>query len=91
MWPDANETQRLLRQVEQLGPAAEEELWERHRPALRRMIGLRLECLRTGPISRAAETSVACSNSKVTGSSRPPARLVDLRGSAADVTGAPDH
>jgi RNA polymerase sigma-70 factor (ECF subfamily) len=43
MWPDANETQRLLRQVEQLGPAAEEELWERHRPALRRMIGLRLD------------------------------------------------
>src|SRR3954447_15912196 len=43
MWPDANETQRLLRQVEPLGPAAEEELWERHRPALRRMIGLRLD------------------------------------------------
>jgi RNA polymerase sigma-70 factor (ECF subfamily) len=43
MWPDANETQRLLRQVEQVGPAAEEELWERHRPALRRMIGLRLD------------------------------------------------
>jgi RNA polymerase sigma-70 factor, ECF subfamily len=43
MWPDANETQRLLRQVEKVGPAAEEELWERHRPALRRMIGLRLD------------------------------------------------
>jgi RNA polymerase sigma-70 factor, ECF subfamily len=43
MWPDANETQRLLRQVEQGGPASEEELWERHRPALRKMIGLRLD------------------------------------------------
>jgi RNA polymerase sigma-70 factor (ECF subfamily) len=43
MWPDAEETSRLLKQVEQAGPSAAEELWERHRPALRRMIGLRLD------------------------------------------------
>ncbi|QEH37809.1 RNA polymerase sigma factor CnrH [Aquisphaera giovannonii] len=43
MWPDAGETQRLLRQVERAEPGAADELWERHRPALRRMIGLRLD------------------------------------------------
>jgi RNA polymerase sigma-70 factor (ECF subfamily) len=42
MWPDVEETQRLLDQVGLADPAAAEELWERHRPALRRMIGLRL-------------------------------------------------
>jgi RNA polymerase sigma-70 factor (ECF subfamily) len=43
MWPDACETRRLLGLVEQAEPGAEDELWERHRPALRRMIGLRLD------------------------------------------------
>ena len=43
MWPDAIETKRLLKQVEQADPSAADELWERHRPALRRMIGLRLD------------------------------------------------
>jgi RNA polymerase sigma-70 factor (ECF subfamily) len=42
MWPDAEETQRLLDQVGAADAAAAEELWERHRPALRRMVGLRL-------------------------------------------------
>ena len=32
MWPDAAETQRLLRQVEQADSAAADALWERHRP-----------------------------------------------------------
>jgi RNA polymerase sigma-70 factor (ECF subfamily) len=43
MWPDTGETERLLRQIDLENPAAAEELWERHRPALRRMIGLRLD------------------------------------------------
>ena len=43
MWPDAIETKRLLKQVEQADPTAADELWERHRPALRRMIELRLD------------------------------------------------
>ena len=43
MWPDAGETQRLLRQVEQADSAAADALWERHRPALRRLIELRLD------------------------------------------------
>jgi RNA polymerase sigma-70 factor, ECF subfamily len=43
MWPDEEETRRLLKQVKHADPAAAEELWERHRPALRRMIGLRLD------------------------------------------------
>jgi RNA polymerase sigma-70 factor, ECF subfamily len=43
MWPDAGETQRLLKRVEQADSAAEDALWERHRPALRRLIGLRLD------------------------------------------------
>ena len=42
MWPDARETQDLLDRA-QADAAAVEELWERHRPALRRMIGLRLD------------------------------------------------
>jgi RNA polymerase sigma-70 factor (ECF subfamily) len=43
MWPDASETQRLLEQVERAEPCAIDELWERHRPALRRMIDARLD------------------------------------------------
>src|SRR3954452_6545638 len=43
MWPDEEETRRLLKQVKRAEPAAADELWERHRPALRRMIGLRLD------------------------------------------------
>ena len=43
MWPDAGETQRLLRQVEQADSTAADALWERHRPALRRLIELRLD------------------------------------------------
>lgn len=43
MWPDADETQRLLKGLEQEGPAAAERLWQRHREPLRRMIGLRLD------------------------------------------------
>jgi RNA polymerase sigma-70 factor (ECF subfamily) len=43
VWPDACETQNLLHRVAQADAGATEELWERHRPALRRMIGLRLD------------------------------------------------
>src|SRR5262245_40402772 len=43
MWPDADETQHLLHRVAQADASATDELWERHRPALRRMIGLRLD------------------------------------------------
>jgi RNA polymerase sigma-70 factor (ECF subfamily) len=43
MWPDAAETQRLLKRVERDDPLAADELWERHRPALRRVVGLRLD------------------------------------------------
>ena len=43
MWPDADETQALLKRVEQADPAAAERLWERHRAPLRRMIDLRLD------------------------------------------------
>jgi RNA polymerase sigma-70 factor (ECF subfamily) len=43
MWPDADETERLLKQIQQADPSATDELWERHRPALRRMIGFRLD------------------------------------------------
>ena len=42
MWPDARETQDLLDRS-RADAAAVEELWERHRPALRRMISLRLD------------------------------------------------
>ncbi|HZW29631.1 MAG TPA: sigma-70 family RNA polymerase sigma factor [Isosphaeraceae bacterium] len=42
MWPDARETQDLLDRAP-ADAAAVEELWERHRPALRRMISLRLD------------------------------------------------
>jgi RNA polymerase sigma-70 factor (ECF subfamily) len=43
MWPEANETEALLHRVAQADAVAVDELWERHRPALRRMIGLRLD------------------------------------------------
>jgi RNA polymerase sigma-70 factor, ECF subfamily len=43
MWPDASETQNLLHRVAEADASATDELWERHRPALRRMIGLRLD------------------------------------------------
>jgi RNA polymerase sigma-70 factor (ECF subfamily) len=43
MWPDAVETQDLLDRVARADPGAAEALWERHRPALRRMIDLRLD------------------------------------------------
>src|SRR5437588_2334950 len=42
MWPDASETQDLLDRAV-ADASAINELWERHRPALRRMIGLRLD------------------------------------------------
>jgi RNA polymerase sigma-70 factor, ECF subfamily len=43
MWPEASETEALLHRVAQADAMAVDELWERHRPALRRMIGLRLD------------------------------------------------
>ena len=43
MWPDPSETQNLLHRVGQADAAATDELWEKFRPALRRMIGLRLD------------------------------------------------
>jgi RNA polymerase sigma-70 factor (ECF subfamily) len=43
MWPEANETKALLHRVTQADPLAADELWERYRPALRQMIGLRLD------------------------------------------------
>jgi RNA polymerase sigma-70 factor (ECF subfamily) len=43
MWPDATETQVLLKRIEQADATAAERLWERHREPLRRMIDLRLD------------------------------------------------
>ena len=43
MWPDAVETERLLRRVECDDPGAADRLWERHREPLRRLIGARLD------------------------------------------------
>jgi len=43
MWPDPNETQVLLNRVERDGAPATEQLWERHREPLRRMISQRLD------------------------------------------------
>ncbi len=43
MWPEASETEALLHRVTQADPLAANELWERYRPALRRIIGLRLD------------------------------------------------
>src|SRR4051794_8937133 len=43
MWPDANETQVLLRRVAEADEGAAERLWETYRAPLRRMIDLRLD------------------------------------------------
>jgi len=43
MWPDAGETQNLLHRVAAADASAADQLWERYRPALRRMIDLRLD------------------------------------------------
>jgi RNA polymerase sigma-70 factor (ECF subfamily) len=43
MWPAASETEALLHRVAQADALAADELWERHRPALRRMIDLRMD------------------------------------------------
>jgi RNA polymerase sigma-70 factor, ECF subfamily len=43
MWPAASETEALLHRIAQDDAVAADELWERHRPALRRMIDLRLD------------------------------------------------
>jgi RNA polymerase sigma-70 factor (ECF subfamily) len=43
MWPDAGETRNLLRRVAQAEASATDELWERYRPALKRLVDLRLD------------------------------------------------
>ena len=43
MWPAASETEALLHRIAHRDAVAADELWERHRPALRRMIDLRLD------------------------------------------------
>ncbi len=43
LWPEISETQNLLHRVAQADASATDALWERHRPALRRMIDLRLD------------------------------------------------
>jgi RNA polymerase sigma-70 factor (ECF subfamily) len=43
MWPAPSETEALLHRVARADALAANELWERHRPALRRMIDLRLD------------------------------------------------
>jgi RNA polymerase sigma-70 factor (ECF subfamily) len=43
MWPDPGETQNLLHRVARSDASATDELWERYRPALRRLIDLRLD------------------------------------------------
>jgi RNA polymerase sigma-70 factor (ECF subfamily) len=43
IWPSAEETEDLLRRVEQCDAEAADRLWERHREPLRRMVGLRLD------------------------------------------------
>jgi RNA polymerase sigma-70 factor (ECF subfamily) len=43
MWPDAEETQALLRRVAERDPTAADRLWERHREPFRRLIDLRLD------------------------------------------------
>src|SRR5262245_9639057 len=42
MWPVASETEALLRRVAQADALAADELWELHRPALRRLVDLRM-------------------------------------------------
>ncbi len=43
IWPETSETQNLLDRVARSDSSAVDALWERHRPALRRMIDLRLD------------------------------------------------
>ncbi len=43
MWPDVGETQNLLHRIARADASATGELWARYRPALRRMISLRLD------------------------------------------------
>jgi RNA polymerase sigma-70 factor (ECF subfamily) len=43
MWPDANQTEVLLKRVATEGAPAAEQLWEQYRAPLRRMIDLRLD------------------------------------------------
>lgn len=43
MWPDADETQALLKRIERAETGAADRLWERHRAALRRLVDLRLD------------------------------------------------
>lgn len=43
MWPEADETRELLRRVQAHDTVAAGALWARHRPALRRMIDMRLD------------------------------------------------
>lgn len=43
MWPEADETEALLRRVAESDARAADQLWERYRPALRRMIDMRLD------------------------------------------------
>jgi RNA polymerase sigma-70 factor, ECF subfamily len=43
MWPDADETRNILHRAQLADPDAVDELWQRYRPALRRMISLRLD------------------------------------------------
>jgi RNA polymerase sigma-70 factor (ECF subfamily) len=43
MWPDATETRDLLYRVAKADSSATDELWEKYRPALKRLIGLRLD------------------------------------------------
>ncbi len=43
IWPETSETQTLLDRVARADRSAADALWERHRPALRRMIDLRLD------------------------------------------------
>src|SRR5262245_47926134 len=42
MWPAPSETEALLRRAAQADAVAGDEVWERRRPALRRMIDVRL-------------------------------------------------
>ena len=45
MWPDSSQTQELLAKAHAGDPAARNQLLERHRDALRRMVGLRMDPL----------------------------------------------
>jgi RNA polymerase sigma-70 factor (ECF subfamily) len=43
MWPDSGTTQELLRRAEKGDPAAVNDLFERHREAIRRLLALRMD------------------------------------------------